>query len=42
MGQTMPEGACVQSAADEVTEQCHNGLWYRGVSGGDGPFGACQ
>ena len=39
---TMPEGSCVLSAADGVTQQCHNGLWYRGVSGNTGPYGACK
>lgn len=42
LGKTVPEGACVLSAADGVTEQCHDGLWYRGVSGSTGPYGACQ
>ena len=42
LGKTMPEGACVLSAGDGVTQQCHNGLWYRGVSGGVGPYGACK
>ena len=42
LGKTMPEGACVFSAGDGVTQQCHNGLWYRGVSGGTGPYGACK
>jgi hypothetical protein len=38
----MPEGACVFSAGDGVTQQCHNGLWYRGVSNNVGPYGACK
>jgi hypothetical protein len=42
LGKTMPEGACVLSAGDGVKEQCHNGLWYRGVSGTTGPYGACK
>jgi hypothetical protein len=42
LGKTMPEGACVLSSGDGVTEQCHNGLWYRGVSAGTGPYGACK
>lgn len=41
MNKTMDAGACVQSAADDVFYQCHDGLWYRGVSGGKGPYGAC-
>lgn len=39
---TMPEGSCVLSAGDGVTQQCHNGLWYRGVSNNVGPYGACK
>jgi hypothetical protein len=42
LNKTMPEGSCVLSAGDGVTEQCHNGLWYRGVSGGTGPYGVCR
>jgi hypothetical protein len=42
LGKTMPEGSCVLSAADGVKQQCHNGLWYRGVSGSTGPYGACK
>jgi len=42
LGKTMPEGACVLSAGDGVKEQCHAGLWYRGVSGTTGPYGACK
>jgi hypothetical protein len=42
LGKTMPEGACVLSAGDGVKEQCHAGLWYRGVSGSAGPYGACK
>lgn len=42
LGKTMPEGSCVLSAGDGVKEQCHNGLWYRGVSGTTGPYGACK
>ena len=41
MGKSMTEGACVRSGADGVTEQCHDGHWYRGVSNGEGPYGAC-
>lgn len=41
MNKTMGAGACVQSSADDVFYQCHEGLWYRGVSGGKGPYGAC-
>jgi len=40
-GKTMEVGACVQSSADDVIYQCHGGLWYRGVSNGKGPYGAC-
>jgi hypothetical protein len=36
------EGACVLSAGDGVTEQCHSGLWYRGVAGNAGPYGVCK
>jgi hypothetical protein len=42
LGTTKPEGACVLSAADGVTEQCHDGMWYRGVVNDVGPYGACQ
>jgi len=42
LGKTMPEGACVLSAADGVTEQCHDGKWYRGVANNTGPYGACN
>jgi hypothetical protein len=41
MGADEPELTCVHSQADGVDEQCHDGLWYRGVSNGEGPFGAC-
>jgi hypothetical protein len=41
-GKTMPEGSCVLSAGDGVIEQCHNGLWYRGVAANTGPYGACK
>jgi hypothetical protein len=41
-GKTMAEGACVLSAGDGVVEQCHDGLWYRGVVGNSGPYGACK
>ena len=37
----MAQGACVQSSADDVTYQCHETLWYRGVSAGKGPYGTC-
>jgi hypothetical protein len=40
LGTTVPEGSCVLSTADGVKEQCHNGLWYRGVTGSTGPYGA--
>ncbi len=42
LGTTVPEGACVLSAKDGVEEQCHAGLWYRGVAGSAGPYGACK
>ena len=42
LGATEPEGACVLSATDGVTEQCHDGLWYRGVVDDTGPYGACN
>lgn len=38
---TMPPASCVQSSADDVLYQCHAGKWYRGVSNGRGPYGAC-
>ena len=41
MGKTMEVGACVQSSADDVIYQCHATLWYRGVTGSKGPYGAC-
>jgi hypothetical protein len=41
MNDTMAPGACVQSSADDVFYQCHDGLWYRGVAGGKGPYGTC-
>lgn len=41
-GKTVPEGACVFSASDGVTEQCHDTKWYRGVAGNVGPYGACK
>ena len=41
MNKSMDAGACVQSSADDVFYQCHDGLWYRGVSGGKGPYGTC-
>lgn len=41
MNATMAEGACVQSSSDDVFYQCHDTLWYRGVSNGSGPYGAC-
>ncbi len=39
---TVVDGACVFSAADGVTEQCHASMWYRGVSNNTGPYGACK
>ena len=41
LGRNVAEGACVQSSANEIFFQCHNGLWYRGVANGRGPYGAC-
>jgi hypothetical protein len=41
LSKTMPQGACVQSSADDVFYQCHATLWYRGVSNGKGPYGTC-
>lgn len=38
----MPQGSCVFSASAGVTQQCNNGLWYRGVSNNVGPYGACK
>lgn len=35
------EGTCVQSEDNELMYQCHDGKWYRGVSNGKGPYGAC-
>ncbi len=32
---------CVESKFDGVWFQCMNGKWYRGVSGNNGPYGAC-
>lgn len=37
----MPAMACVQSRSNSIWYQCHDRKWYRGVSDGDGPFGAC-
>ena len=37
----MDAGACVESKYDNAWMQCSNGGWYRGVSGNNGPFGAC-
>lgn len=42
LGKTVVEGACVLSASDGVTEQCHAGMWYRGVAANTGPYGACK
>jgi len=33
---------CVESKFDGVWFQCHEGKWYRGVSGNQGPYGACS
>jgi hypothetical protein len=32
---------CVESKYNMVWYQCHEGLWYRGVANGQGPYGAC-
>ncbi len=42
LGRNVAEGTCVFSAADGADEQCHAGLWYRGVAGNDGPYGVCK
>jgi hypothetical protein len=34
--------ACVTSSSTGLRYQCNDGEWYRGVSGNDGPFGACR
>jgi hypothetical protein len=41
--ENVPALACVESVFNEVWYQCSptDGKWYRGVSGGSGPFGAC-
>lgn len=41
MGKQMEEGSCVQSSADDVMYQCHEGLWYRNVVNGKGRYGVC-
>jgi hypothetical protein len=41
MAKQMEEKSCVQSSADDVMYQCHEGLWYRGVTNGTGRYGAC-
>jgi hypothetical protein len=41
MNKTMEQGSCVQSSADDVMYQCHDGLWYRNVVNGKGRYGAC-
>jgi hypothetical protein len=33
--------SCVQSRSNSIWFQCKDGLWYRGVTGSTGPFGAC-
>lgn len=38
---TVEAGTCVQSKYDNIWFQCHDGKWYRGVSGNNGPYGAC-
>lgn len=34
--------ACVESKYDGGWMQCHDGLWYSGVAGYTGPYGACS
>lgn len=41
LGTDVAELSCVYSDADGETEQCHDGSWYRGVDGDDGPYGSC-
>jgi lysozyme C len=38
---TVEAGVCVQSKYDSIWFQCHNGKWYRGVTGNNGPYGTC-
>ncbi len=35
------EGVCVQSASTMKWYQCHDTMWYQGVVGDQGPYGAC-
>jgi hypothetical protein len=41
LGRTVPQGACVQASSNNLWYQCNQGLWYRGVTNGRGPYGAC-
>ena len=41
LGAYTAQGACVQSASNEVWYQCVDGDWARGVADGDGPMGPC-
>ncbi len=41
LGDMVEAGACVTSASNGIRYQCHDGQWYRGVSGSHGPYGAC-
>jgi hypothetical protein len=41
LGDMQDANTCVQSKFDGVWYQCHDGQWYRGVSGSSGPYGAC-
>jgi lysozyme C len=41
LGDMEDANACVQSASNGIWYQCHDGSWYRGVSGSSGPYGAC-
>lgn len=42
LGEMVDASACVQSKHNGVWFQCHEGEWYRGVSGSSGPYGACS
>jgi lysozyme C len=42
LGDMQNANACVQSASNGIWYQCHDGAWYRGVSGGAGPYGTCS
>jgi hypothetical protein len=42
LGDMVDAGACVTSASNGIRYQCHDGQWYRGVSGSHGPYGTCS